>query len=382
MNYIKRILAAILVACIALSLVGCGDTSWVCEVDGQSVASGLYIYYQTEGYGNALFELYQQNSDYLMAYIYYYNYGYVEPTLFDVEMSDGATVRDHINKYAIDMCKQVVVVDKLFDELGLEIPAEEQALLDNQIRSAWSNSKNDWEAIGVSEASFKAAVMSNYKEDAVFDAYYEIGGLNGTTEQEIEAYFADNYARIKYMTFTFAESMDDAVDSARKDEQLRIANDYLDLAQSGSDFDELIEQYNKYLKIISEENSEEVESDEEDVDLEADEAEPDEYANEVILTKEGTYPTEKFVNYVFTTCPVGEFSIIQDDTCFYLVQRLDILERDGLYSNYRDSILFELFDSDYTGLINQRLAGYTVNINDSAVKRYKAEKAFPDAFEN
>ena len=41
----------------------------------------------------------------------------------------------------------------------------------------------------------------------------------------------------------------------------------------------------------------------------------------------------------------------------------------------------DLFDEEYTKLINTELAKYTVNVNDSAIKRYKPEKAFPVAEE-
>lgn len=378
MKLIKRILAVMLALCMTLGLAGCGDTTWICEVDGNTVAAGLYIYYQNEGYGDALYNLVQADSNtYFMYYLYYYNYGYIEPELFSVALSNGETVEEHINNYALDMCKQVVIMDKLFDELGLEFTADEQALVDTQVRSAWSNAQESWESAGVSEASFKAALVAKYKEDKVFDAYYEVGGRNGTTEEEIKDYFADNYARIKYMTFTFADSVDDAIDEARKNEQLDLANEYLAAAQSGTPMDELIKQYNEYLASLE---TEEEDDDVVNVDLSGDEDADDEYANESVLSKESTYPTEKFVNYVFTTVKVGDYSVIQDDTCFYLVERLDVRERTDLYDQYRSSIMEELFDSDFTRLINQELAKYTVNVNERSVKRYTVKQTFADAY--
>lgn len=381
MKLIKRILAVMLVLCMTLGLAGCGDTTWICEVDGNTVAAGLYIYYQNEGYGDALYNLVQEDSNtYFMHYLYYYNYGYVDPELFSVTLSNGETVEEHINNYALDMCKQVVIMDKLFDELGLEFTADEQALIDTQVRSAWLNAQESWESAGVSEASFKAALVANYKEDKVFDAYYEVGGRNGTTEEEIKDYFADNYARIKYMTFTFADSVDDAIDEARKNEQLDLANEYLASAQSGTPMDELIKQYNEYLASLE---TEEEDDDVVNVDLSGNDDDADnEYANESVLSKESTYPTEKFVNYVFTTVKVGDYSVIQDDTCFYLVERLDVRERTDLYDQYRNSIMQELFDGDFTRLINQELAKYTVNVNNNSVKRYTVKQTFADAYNN
>ena len=54
---------------------------------------------------------------------------------------------------------------------------------------------------------------------------------------------------------------------------------------------------------------------------------------------------------------------------------MDVLERNDVYDTNRESFLFALFDSDFTKLVNDKLAGYSVEVNDSSVKRYKAEKA-------
>ncbi len=390
----RKLLAVLFAAVMVLSLAGCGDTRWICEVDGNSIPSGLYIYYQMEGYGDAIYQLAQQDSEtYFYPYIYYYNMGYVDPTLFEAEMENGQTVEEYINSYALDMCKQVTVVDKLFTDLGLSLTDDEKALVESQLNSAWSSGSESFEKIGIGKESVKLALESKIKETRVFDAYYEVGGKNGTTEEEITDYFADNYARVKYMTFTFADSVDDAVDEARKNEQLELANSYLEEAKAGTPMDELIDRHNE--ELAAEEADEE--ADETDEDADTDEAEPEEteetedsneaeaeeeYPHENILSKDSTYPTEKFVNYVFTTVNEGDFAVIQDDTCFYVVQRLDVRERTDLYDSYRDSIMQELFDSDFTALINTELAKYTVTVNDNATKRYKAKNAFPDSFED
>ena len=390
MNLIKRILAAIMVLAVLLSFAGCGDTTWIAEIDGTVVPSGLYIYYQTEGYGNALLELYRSNSDYLMPYLYFYNYGAVYADILGVEMSDGKTVEEYINEYAMNMCEQAVVLDRIYDKVGLEMTAEEKDAVDTQVRNLWNNGKESYEAIGISQESLRKAVLATFKESVVFDAYYEIGGLNGTTEEEIENEFASDYARVKYMTFTFGENIEDAVDSARKDEQLALANSYLERAQAGESMDALIEEYNDYLEQLAAEEAEENGETEPETDADAEssdeteeaaETEDDEYKYESIIGVNQTTPTEKFVNYVFNNCPVGEFTVIQDDLCFYLVQRLDILERDGLYENYRDSILTELFDDDYTALINNTLSELSETVNEKSLKRYTVRKAFPDAIE-
>lgn len=380
MSIIKRIAAVLLVAVMALSLTGCGDTTWIMKADDLVINSGLYIYYQTQGYVEAVYTLAAEDIN----YYYYYMYGY---SLVDEAFDDTQTVGDYMNTYAIDMCKQYVVIEQLFNELGLELSEDEISLIKAQTNSTWANSSADLENIGISKSTLEMAITASLKEELVFNAYYEVGGLAGTTEETIQAHFEDEYARIKYMTFNFVESIDDAIDETVKNEQLALAQSYLDRANAGEDFDALIEEYNAYLESIApaeeetaeeaEETSDEVadDTDETAEEDEAVEAEADEYENESIISVDSTLPTEKFVGYVFNNCKVNEYSLIQDDTNFYLVHRLDILERDDIYDENRLYLLSELYDSDYTALINETLADYDIVINEKSVKRYTAQNA-------
>lgn len=392
MTFIKRIITVLLAIAIALSLVACGDTSWIVKVDGETVNSGLYIYYQSQGYSAAGYELMAEDQN----YYYYMAYGlsYIDDTIGE----DGETVRDYMNEYALNMCKQYVVVERLFDQLGLELTEDELSLVDTQVRNLWNNSEDAFVEAGISKDTVEKAIISDLKEEKVFNAYYEVGGLNGTTEEDIQGYLEDNYARIKYITFNFADDATEAVDTDRKNEALETAQSYLDRALAGESMDDLIAEYAEIL-----EQAEAEETDEEDETVkenlpetpeseDAEDAESTEgtdeaedstdvddiasqYPNEVIINNEGTSPSEKFISYVFNNIDTGEFDLVQDDLNVYLVQKLDILERDDIYDDNRETFLYALFDSDYTALINDTLADYTVEVNERSVKRYKPDRA-------
>ncbi len=49
---------------------------------------------------------------------------------------------------------------------------------------------------------------------------------------------------------------------------------------------------------------------------------------------------------------------------------MDVLERTDIYDQNRESFLKALFNNDFTSLVNERLAGYNVGVNDN----YNAEK--------
>lgn len=405
MTLIKRIITVLLAIAIALSLVACGDTSWIVKVDGETVNSGLYIYYQSQGYSAAGYELMAQDPN----YNYYMQLGlsYIDDPIGE----EGETVRDYMNEYAMNMCKQYVVVGRLFDQLGLELTEDELSLVDTQVRNLWNNSEDALVKAGISQDTVEKAIIASLKEEKVFNAYYEVGGLNGTTEEDIQGYLEDNYARIKYITFNFADDATEAVDTDRKNEALETAQSYLDRALTGESMDDLIAEYAEILEqaeveesaeedetvkenlseIQESENAEEAESADESADGAestdgtdgTDETEgssdvddiTSQYPNEVIINNEGTAPSEKFISYVFNNIDTGEFDLVQDDLNVYLVQKLDILERDDIYDDNRETFLYALFDSDYTALINDTLADYTVEVNERSVKRYKPDRA-------
>ncbi|MCD7771617.1 MAG: hypothetical protein LUH23_05975 [Oscillospiraceae bacterium] len=366
---LRKALVILTIFAVVFSMTGCGDTSWIVKVDDVTVNAGMYIYYQGAGYTAAVYELAEEDS----TYYYYYLFGY---SLLD-ETIDGQSVSDYMSDYAVDMCKQYVVVSKLFDELGLELSETELANIETSVANTWESYSDTYEAAGISEDTVKKVAIATMMEEDVFNAYYEVGGLNGTTEDDIKDYLEENYARIKYITFEFSESADDAIDEDYKAEMLEVANSYLERAEAGESMDDLIAEYAEILAAAEAEESEDEDTEEEEAEEVAveDDEEEDEYANESIISIDGDSPSEKFINYVFTTCNVGEYSVIQDDTCFYLVERLDILERDDLYEANRDSYLEALFDDDYTTLINERLATYEVEVNEKSIKRYTAEKA-------
>ncbi len=371
MNKIKRILAAVLTLAIMLSLTACGDTSWIIKVDGEPINSGLYIYYQSEGYSAAGYELAQTDQNYL----YYMMYGY---SYFEDKVGDQ-TVEEYMNEYALDMCKQYVAVEKLFDELGLELSDEQVSLIESQVRRQWDASSATLTKIGVSKDTLKKVLTTSTKSSMVFDKYFEVGGLNGTTEDDIKGYLEDNYARIKYMTFNFADSADDAIDEARKNEALALAQSYLDRANAGEAMNDLIAEYNASLEEENEDAEDSADDNADDIEDEntenLDASEEDEYLNENIISKTSTYPSEKFANYVFENVKTGTFSLVQDDVNIYLVEKLDVLERTEIYDENRSTFLNALFDSDYTALLNKRVQEYNIEVNNNSVKRYKAKKS-------
>jgi hypothetical protein len=155
-----------------------------------------------------------------------------------------------------------------------------------------------------------------------------------------------------------------------------MAKDYQSRATK-ENFDDLIKEYNDYYaKVVAEakkdSSSSSSSSSSESSSSETEEKDP--YANEHILQKGGSIPSKDVCNEIFEKCKVGETTIIEDDEVYYVVQRLDLLERTDLLESNYNSILYELKEDDF----NQKMKEYAKTItfvkNEDAYNRYDPEK--------
>ena len=417
---IKKIVAGAASAAVVLSMTACADTTWSYKVGEEVIPAGVYIYYQTEGYAQAFSELVQQD----------YTIYYTDDSILDMEMPDGTKVSDYINDYAVKSTKQYYAIEKMFDELGLEITEEENRNVLNTVNDAMNQNQDGYNNLGIASSSLKAVQLNAIKEDKIFEKYYEVGGLSGVSEDDIKNYFNTEYARAKIISFSLVDSEGNALDDDAKAEMLEVANGYLERAKNGEDFDALIEECDASLEAEdraqetddssssgTEENTEDTENTEntdgeqaedsseetadntestegaentedtedtententEDTDgAETDEEtdeEEDPYKNENLYKADGEYPSTKFIDYLFNTAKENEPTLLQDDNYYYLVLRLPTLERTDIYDTYRSSLLYELKGDEFDSLLEEWTAEYTFTENTKGIKKFKLEK--------
>ena len=105
-----------------------------------------------------------------------------------------------------------------------------------------------------------------------------------------------------------------------------------------------------------------------------------ESAKNVIAKNEST-PCQDVVDAVFGEMAAGDVKIVetQDGEFYYVVLKMDIMEKDGEYLELsKSSLLFEMKDEDYDALIETWVGSQNISKNQAAYDRYDPKKMFAE----
>ncbi|MCM1530098.1 MAG: hypothetical protein NC093_08910 [Alistipes sp.] len=408
MSYIKKTIAAVSAVALAVSMAGCtpnigGGSKTALTVDGYEVPAGVFIYYTMQGYNEAVSVL-QNNTG-------------SAPTVKDVRNSniDSIDSTDWIQNKATDYVVDYVNILKEFDAIGGELTPEEideaEAMANNFYEQTPLVEEN-----GVSLDSLKDISLSIYKEQALFKHYYGFDGEEGCTEDELKAYFDENYARVKYLAIDLTDSEGNKV-SADEERKLRaLAEEYVEQINSkSSDLEKLQEveavsqAYDEYKAASTTAADEEaVVTTTTTAATDATETTAttttDPYANERLVKKftttaadaasddtvgtqaqtteeedESTKNANKFNEFVFSELESGK-AVVYDysDETIYIVIRGDLKEamnEDGYWTDYYITTLqSERYQDAFVEKMEAKSAMLTAEKNKKAYKRYSPFK--------
>ncbi|MCI5911091.1 MAG: hypothetical protein PUB76_09440 [Oscillospiraceae bacterium] len=218
MKSFKKITAAAAAAAMCASMAtGCtigGNTANVLTVDGTDVNAGIYLYYAYSAYSEAVSYLTSKDSDLdktdkkaLKAL-----------TIKDPDTGESVGTEKWIQNKATELCQQYVAISKKFDELNLELSAEDQESIKTYVANYVGYYGTAIEKAGVSEDSIKAVITSSFKNSEIFKYYYGVDGEKGIDESEYYDFYKDNNARVRILTFSKKDGSGDALkDSALSD---------------------------------------------------------------------------------------------------------------------------------------------------------------------
>ncbi len=427
MSTLKRIFAGIIATVSLFSLSACGlNTRWSAKTtdDSYNANAGVYIYYLASCYSDGLSQLSSEDSTLDTS----------DKNAVKNATIEGQNFIDWVKTQALDRLRNHLATEKKFDELGLTLSDDDKTELETNLKNGWSQYGEKLEKNGISEASYKEISEVGYKSQAIFDAYYKDGGIEEVSQDEIDNFITDNYARIKWLTFNLKDDLGNLLTSDEdKAEIKKIAEKYLYKVKSGENMDALISECNESSVSASISASESVSlaeagdnSDnnsvadgtespsggiyraEEDDDTEtttttledtdstgeentdetttAETSETEEtttttdpYGNERIIAKgtdgengeEGTYNPSKLVNGEIFDAVYNQPFLVEDEEIYYVIVRYDILERDDLFDEQSmDTILLQMKSKDFQNMIDDFFTDADMVVNDASYNRY------------
>ena len=333
----KKIISVVLsLALLTVAMVGCGSStnSSIAEYNGKEIPVGIYISNQL----NTLQQILQiLPKD-----------GLLDQTLGE------ETVRQVIQDGGKEFIMSYAAVETEFERLALELDETELTATLAEFDRAWEIEKEQMENLGIGKESMQGVITNNMKADMLFDAYYTEGGERAVSEEEIQAYYNENFTRA--LIIQLPKHVDGALleGDALVARQAEIDAVYA-RAEAGEDlFTILKEQAVLNGQVIPEEVKE--------ADAEA------------IIAKEGSGFPQELVTELFDTAVMGEVALFSSTEVDVIYQVRDLNSDAGYYDAYKDNMLFQMKYDEFLEGLQKTAEEIGVKINEDAVKEFSPEE--------
>ena len=219
MKNINRIAAAVTSFTLAATMAGCtptigAGTENALNINGYDIRSGVFLYYTMQAYSEAVSQLTGSDG--------------TAPDLKTVKSSriEDLEAEDWIQDKATKYCEDYATIQQEFEKLGLELTSEDSDQID-QMAEYYFSADSRYIENGITEDTMREIAASTFKEQAIFEHYYSIGGEKSCTEDELKDYFDENFARVKYFTISMTDDEGNALEDDEKRELRKKAEMYV-----------------------------------------------------------------------------------------------------------------------------------------------------------
>lgn len=391
MSIRKRIISAVTVAALALGslgLTGCSaSVGTALTIDGEDISAGVYILYCGYAYSEACTKLKEEQPDLNTS---------ADDFDFYAQTVSGMSFGDYVKQEALNYCKRHVAVNRMYDSFGIVSDEHELDDMNDSINIQWDYDVSGWanrlaylkgcntlsefyESIGVSKASFRQFNVDNFRVSELFDYYYDEGGTQEVPKDEIKGWIDENYSLVRYFGISLNDSDGNLIETPSELAILEnLADEYVEKLNAGDSYKDVYKQYQEYQAMKDSAEGEEDNTEETEDDT------TDDYYNRVI-SKTSTSPSEEFISALFEQTK-NTAAVFKADTYYYVVQRLDILETEGVdeegktdyVESYKSTALDSLKSDDFDEEFKTEYANYQVSVNNSTPDYCKeqAENAY------
>ncbi|MBQ8781899.1 MAG: peptidylprolyl isomerase [Oscillospiraceae bacterium] len=378
MSIFKKVSAGLLCAAMTVTLSSCNlggpDSSYAAVINGQKIPAGVFISMQYDAYYNAM--------------------SYVDPaqttaetttaageaavttaavtTAFADKTIEGKGVREWINDEATKEMQKYAAIESKFDELGLAFNDNEPQKVQLYIESLWEYYGPMYEGFGVSQDSINLVTLNSEKKNYIFKHYYGAGGEKEVSEADIRQYLTENNARINYIPIALKDSEGNLLKSEGKAEMQAKADEYIERAKNGEDFNALVHEYADSLIAESDADSETTA----EIAASAEE-DHSQHSHNTIITKTGVTPDAAIVDKIFSgSVAVGDYFTVESTNgeTLFVVHYLDLFSDETYYETNYDAALTALKGEEFEAEVEVWASAQTVERNQAAYDRYKYEK--------
>lgn len=238
---LKKAAGAVLAAAVlgsTLLFAGCSTPKNAMTVDGKTYSTGEYLAYMY----NVYYSMAQQMQMYAM-------YG-MDPWAQELTYGEGddavkLSTSEYIKKVTQDSIIRQKALENMMKEKGIEWDAEKLEELNKSLKDLKSDA---FLPLGFNNKSYedmlKATTLNEY---SLFYGLYGEGGERAMSEEDIRAYFEDNYLSYKIIEISLVDSSNKPLEDDKIAEIKERINKYKEAFENtdmtSEDFDKIIEQY-------------------------------------------------------------------------------------------------------------------------------------------
>lgn len=345
MNWTKKITAAACATLMVAGLAGCNtgaDTNWIAKIGDRTIPAGVYLGMMMDQYYTQSTKLTKDGAE-------------MPKKPLDA-MVDGVKVSDLMTQGARKDLDLFLASEAKFDEMGLSVEAEKQALIEQEIASYWTYLQGAYQENGVSEQSYTMLEMNRYKKDELFTKIYGEGGSEEVPMSEISEKFAKDYAKLLVIPLRFSDS-EDAAEKESADKTTREAIEkYKKMVEDGQDMEDVVFEARK-------------ETAEDPATL----TQPEKGTSFTFVNRDQPTYEDNVMEAIFAA-EIGKPFTVETEGSAYLFMRYASDEKAEDVEKFRTSIAFQLRKDAFDEKLVQWASELSATVNDAAIKRYTPSK--------
>lgn len=345
MKTIRRAVAVITAAALAMGMTACSrNQEWAYKTDDYTMTAGHYLAYLYASMNEALSTSGVGNID----------------AVFNTDI-EGVKGEEWITNETQKAAKQEMGVRIQFAEQGMTLSDDDNAGIDSQLASEYTEYDEQMREFGISKDSYRAYLEGTKMNELLKDHFYGENGTEKTSDDQIKQYIADHGASYKYVSISKTDSSTgeeykgDQLDSLRS-----TAEGYMnEINNDGKSIDDV----NKEYQIANGTAEDQVTELTASFALDSD-----------------TSMEEQLKSAVFSAQVGGPAVMGENDDEFLIVQRFDTNTQEVFDAN-RDQAKQKLEDDAYNAKLEQSANSKGMTQNDSTLNKY-TPKAFAKRMED
>jgi hypothetical protein len=318
---------------------------------------GSYIILESEVYKDAISRVYKENQ------------GTKDPLK---EKLDDLPVPEWIKQETINKCKNLLAIEKLFEERGMVLDEEELEELSRKNKAEWKKTGPALEKQGIGAESLLRNATIALKKEKLRDDIYGPSGEKAVGNSELEQWYKDAY--IKYASYSKycshpgknGTSPAPYTDEEKQQEEEKF-KEYIEILNSGK---KSVEELGK--EIAKKERDEQKGDTPEDDKKEEEEVQSSMTETSSPLDK--TYLPEE-INKELNNLEVGKttYTKTKDGNTLYLLQKQDISEEAKEKSEDEDErkkLIAEMKSEEYNQYLKDSLAQMDFQVNGRGIAKF------------